>query len=46
MMVNFLEINQIAVLIFELGQTVVAYNRVIDETNFSDFVNNFYDAKK
>ena len=45
MMVNFLEIEQIKFLVYELGLTVFIFNQAIYFSNFGDFVSGTYDAQ-
>jgi hypothetical protein len=44
MMVNFLEIYQIAVLVSEFGEVLIINNIPVDEFTYGAYISNVYDA--
>ena len=44
MMINFQEIGEIAFVVGELKETLVIYNRIVNELTYGEFISNNYDA--
>lgn len=44
MLVNFWEIYELAVLVFEFGETLVINNYIVNEYTFGSFVSAYFDA--
>jgi hypothetical protein len=44
MMVNFREIYEIAVLVFEFGEVLVINNILVDEFTYGHYISNVYDT--
>ena len=44
MMVNFQEIFEIAVLVYEFGEILIINNILVDEFTFGSYISNFYDT--